>query len=471
MNNLSHTAAIILAAGKGKRIGSHLPKVLYPLAGRPMVSYVLDTLISIGLKDIFVVTGFRSEDVQASINRRAYFVYQPTPLGTGHAVSCALKEIPPDIDTIIVTNGDDSSFYTPQTFEKIIASHKASNSVISIVTAEGDSPGGVGRIIRNETNEGVAIREEKEATDLERNVKEVNIGLYVFDADWVRLALSKIEPRPGQEIYLVDVIAMASAQQKKVNDIQLGETSEWRGVNTQEELEIANKQMVNKINSQSESGKVYIFDLDDTLLATDKLKEIIEEKAVHMLKNVFSTTLDDVGIKTLFWDTYAIHKNKNGWISMPELGEELAQAFKIEDGGPIFKRLLYTLPFEDFIKPGAREILTQISSLGKRVILAYGDLVYQPIKLSIFNNFIDTYQAYEKLTSTTISEIIELYGNSQIILIDDKLQNLADFKRSKSTITTVWIKDGPYKNDLVDGFNPDYEIQSILELKELLSKI
>jgi len=141
MNNLSHTAAIILAAGKGKRIGSHLPKVLYPLAGRPMVSYVLDTLISIGLKDIFVVTGFRSEDVQASINRRAYFVYQPTPLGTGHAVSCALKEIPPDIDTIIVANGDDSSFYTPQTFEKIIATHKACHSVIAIVSAEVASPG------------------------------------------------------------------------------------------------------------------------------------------------------------------------------------------------------------------------------------------------------------------------------------------------------------------------------------------
>ena len=317
----------------------------------------------------------------------------------------------------------------------------------------------------------MAIREEKEATDLERNVKEVNIGLYVFDADWVRLALSKIEPRPGQEIYLVDVIAMASAQQKKVNDIQLGETSEWRGVNTQEELEIANKQMVNKINSQSESGKVYIFDLDDTLLATDKLKEIIEEKAVHMLKNVFSTTLDDVRIKTLFWDTYAIHKNKNGWISMPELGEELAQAFKIEDGGPIFKRLLYTLPFEDFIKPGAREILTQISSLGKRVILAYGDLVYQPIKLSIFNNFIDTYQTYEKLTPTAISEIIELYDNSQIILIDDKLQNLADFKKSKDGVTTVWIKDGPYKNDLVPGFTPDYAVNNLAELTELIKRI
>lgn len=471
MNNLTHTAAIILAAGKGKRIGSHLPKVLYPLAGRPMVSYVLSTLGSIEIKDIYVVTGFRSEDVQASINRKAFFVHQPIPLGTGHAVSCALNEIPPDIDTVIVANGDDSSFYTGETFQKIIKSHKSSNSVISIVTAEIDSPIGLGRIIRNDKGEILAIREEKEATDSEKLIKEVNIGLYVFEADWIRLALAKIQPRPGKEIYLVDVIAIAHSENKKVNDLQLGKTDEWRGVNTQEELAIANSRMVNKIKSETSSKKVFLFDLDDTLLATDDLKKTIEEKALYVLKNVFSVTLSDDRIKTIFWDTYSKHKQVNGWVSTPELGEELAIAFGVDGGGPTFKRLLYTLPFEQFVKSGARAMLTGLKNKGRRVVLAYGDLVYQPIKLSILDHCIDSYQTYEKLTESKISEIINIYGDSKIFLTDDRLSNLANFKKENLSITTIWIKDGPYKKDLVSGFKSDYEVKNIEELSDLLSKI
>ena len=75
------------------------------------------------------------------------------------------------------------------------------------------------------------------------------------------------------------------------------------------------------------------------------------------------------------------------------------------------------------------------------------------------------------MTPIAISEIIELYGNSQIILIDDKLQNLADFKKSKDGVTTVWIKDGPYNNDLVPGFSPDYAVNNLTELTELIKRI
>jgi len=471
MNKLIHTAAIILAAGKGTRIGSHLPKVLYPLAGRPMVSYILDTLSSIGIEDTYVVTGFRSEDVQASINRRAFFVHQPIPLGTGHAVSCALNEIPPDIDTVIVVNGDDSSFYTGDTINKIIASHKSSNSVVSIVTAEVDNPLGLGRIIRNDQGEILTIREEKESSENEKLIKEVNVGLYVFEADWIRLALAKIEPRPGQEIYLVDVIAIARSEQKKVNDIQLGKTNEWRGVNTKEELAIANDKMVNKIKAETSSKKVFIFDLDDTLLATERLKKTIESKALYVIKNIFSVNLSDEDIRSKFWDTYATHKQTNGFISTPELGEELATVFGINGGGPTFKRLLYTLPFEDFVKPDVNEMLLDLKNIGKRIILAYGDLVYQPIKLSIFNHLIDSWQTYEKLSQETITEILHIYSDSAIILIDDKLTNLANFKKMNPSIKCIWIKDGPYKSDLVEGFKADYEVQNIKELHELLKNI
>lgn len=471
MNNLTHTAAVILAAGKGTRIGSHLPKVLYPLAGRPMVRYILDTFSSVGIKDIYVVTGFRSEDVQASISRRAFFVHQPNPLGTGHAVSCALNEIPPDVDTVIVVNGDDSSFYSTDTINNTLIEHNKIGGVISLVTTVVDNPAGFGRIIRDNDGKVLDIREEKEATDTEKSIKEVNIGFYIFNVDWIRNVLPKIVPQSNSEIYLTDVLSIAKNENKLINSINLINPAEWQGVNTQEQLALANAKMVDKIKSETSSKKVFLFDLDDTLLATIDLKKIIEKKVLYVLKNVFSITLLDNEIKSIFWETYSKHKQANGWVSMPELGEELAKVFGVESGGPTFKRLFYTLPFEQYIKTGVCEMLTDLRSSGMRVILAYGDLVYQPIKLSIFNNYTDSYQTYEKLTDSTISEIVNIYENSKIFITDDRLKNLANFKKVNQSIKTIWFKDGPYKNDLVDGFKSDYEVQNIAELKELLSNI
>lgn len=469
MINNAHTAAVILAAGKGTRIGSHLPKVLYPLAGRPMVSYILDTLASVKLKDIYVVTGYRSEDVQASINRKAYFVYQPDPLGTGHAVSCAMAEIPPDIDTILVLNGDDSSFYTKETIEKVLAEHKKNNSVISLVTTKVKNPTGLGRIIRTKDGSIQAIREEKSATAEEKLISEVNIGFYVFNSDWIRQTLPKIKPLPGHEIYLVDVVAIAHLEGKKVNNIQLPNCDEWSGVNTQEELILANNKMINLRHAQLKGKTNYIFDLDDMLISTDKLKFAIEAKIIFTVKNVFTCKLSDTEIKKLFWQVYAEHKRENGWVSTPELGAQLASIYKIKDGASTFKRLLYTLPFGDYIKPGAKELLSSLKGKGNRTILAYGDLVYQPIKISIFSDYIDNYHVYETLNPKMIAELRALYKDSSAIMIEDKLSTLYTFSQSIPDLTTIWMTGGPYQSKL--AYTPTYTINSIGELAQLLTKI
>ena len=122
--DLAHTAAVILAAGRGTRIGDHLPKVLYPIAGKPMIAYILKTLSQIPVQDVYVVTGFRNEDVKASVGRKAHIVHQAEQLGTAHAVKLALRELPVDIDTVFVCNGDDSAFYRPETIFKFITEHQ-----------------------------------------------------------------------------------------------------------------------------------------------------------------------------------------------------------------------------------------------------------------------------------------------------------------------------------------------------------
>jgi bifunctional UDP-N-acetylglucosamine pyrophosphorylase/glucosamine-1-phosphate N-acetyltransferase len=105
---MKNVAAVVLAAGKGTRIGQHLPKVLYPIAGKPMIYYTLETLSKIPTKEFYVVIGFRAEDVKASIGRNTHFVYQEKQLGTAHAVKLALNELSPDIEHVLVVNGDDS---------------------------------------------------------------------------------------------------------------------------------------------------------------------------------------------------------------------------------------------------------------------------------------------------------------------------------------------------------------------------
>lgn len=469
MNKVASTAAIILAAGKGTRIGPHLPKVLYSLAGKPMISYILNTLSDIGLKDIYVVTGYRSEDVQASINRRASFVYQANPLGTGHAVDCALKEIPPDTDTVIVVNGDDSSFYSKKTIEGIISSHHDSNSVITIASIETENPTGLGRIIRDEKGNVAAIREEAAATDSEKQIKEINIGFYVFNVDWIRKTISNIKLSKSGEIYLVDVVELACAENKIVNSYSLTNSKEWHGINTQEQLELANQYMLTIEHDKVKNTKNILMDLDDTLLSTVKLKEKIEEKIVYTVKNVFSSTLTDSEIKSRFWKVYAEHKSQNGWVSTPELGQLLANSFDLENGAETFKRLLYTLPFRDYIKDGVPELLKNIKGKFNRVILAYGDLVYQPLKLSVFNGLIDNYHVYEQLDNKSLKEISKVYANSETIVLDDKLENLEKFSKSMPNIKTIWIKGGPDQSEI--KYSPTFTVSSIDELSKVLESI
>jgi len=239
-------AAIVLAAGKGTRLAdgapSPMPKVLYELAGRPMIAYTLDLLRNLGLKEIVVVVGYKAAEVEEIAGPEYKFATQTEQLGTGHAASAGLSKISPSVSNVLVVNGDDSAFYQSETIKNVLNKHIGKGNTITFVSVETTDPTGFGRVIR-EGEKVVGIIEEKVADKKQKKIKEVNDGLYVFRRDWLEDNLSNIKKSPVGEYYLVDLISLAVSQNEEVGTFKLSDTSEWQGVNTPEELAAADRLM------------------------------------------------------------------------------------------------------------------------------------------------------------------------------------------------------------------------------------
>ncbi len=243
------TAVIILAGGKGTRLNagnpSPVPKVLYEIAGRPMIFYALDNLTALGIPttSTTLVIGYLAEVVEKAVGDEYKYALQDSPMGTGHALACGLKEISSDVTTILVMNGDDSAFYSTPTLKAILKEHLTIQPNITFVTLERDDPTGLGRIIRDKNGALVKITEERDVTVDERKIKEVNDGLYIFQRDWLDKNIDLLRPNSNGEFYLTDLIAIALGQGGKVNTYKLGNPAEWHGINNLTELEQANERM------------------------------------------------------------------------------------------------------------------------------------------------------------------------------------------------------------------------------------
>lgn len=468
---LNHTAAIILAAGKGTRIGTHLPKVLYPIAGKPMIAYILQTLKEFGIKDIFVVTGYRAEDVQASIGDDAQFVYQAEQLGTGHALKCALHEIHAYIDTVLVMNGDDSAFYEKKTIEHLLTSHVDSKSAISLLTLTTPNPHGLGRIIRNNQNELIGIREEEDATTEEQKISEINVGCYVFNVDWVSRTLPRIKKSSIGEYYIGDTVELAIADGLKINSVALANDKEWIGVNTIDQLTKADTAMYQLIQERNKPT-VYIVDNDNTLLNTYELKSCVTKSLEH-LNSLIPADRPKIDAKT-FWSCYDKLKSNTGWISLPDFSEEIAKIFNYPEFANTIKHMFYTLPFDDYVFPSVKDLLVYLGKRGKRIIFADGDLVYLPVKIKgmKIGSFIDDVFIFEQ-KDQHIDKIIKLFGEYRQVIIDDQIRILEKFKSVNPSATTIWIADGPYNKvaPKESKFSPDFTVNNIGEVESLIRNL
>jgi len=235
----SHVAAVVLAAGMGKRMHSDLAKVLHPMAGRPLLAHVLDTLQALGTGRTVVVIGHQRERVQAAFAGvpGIEWAIQAEQRGTGHACMMAEPLLRGFTGTILVVCGD-TPLLTPGTLGALLDRHAKSRAAGTVLSMRLADPKGYGRIVRTADGEGIEkIVEEKDATPAIRAIDEVNSGIYAFDHAALTRVLSLLTADNAQgEYYLTDTIALLRAQGAPVAVWCAPDARELLGINTPEQL-------------------------------------------------------------------------------------------------------------------------------------------------------------------------------------------------------------------------------------------
>lgn len=236
--------AIILAGGKGSRMQSTLPKPVLPINNRPMLIHVIDALIQSQLKanDICIVHGVGKEYIIQAVKAHDYanvhFAHQASPQGTGHAAFCALNVHPG-----LATNGAtlilyaDTPLITPATLISLMNTHENKGNALTLLTTYLDNPTGYGRIQRCSYGQVRGIVEEKDASEHDKSITEVNTGIMVIDNKHLPTYLHALSNDNAQgEYYLTDVVSIADSAHHQIGAITLDDPSEVMGANTPEEL-------------------------------------------------------------------------------------------------------------------------------------------------------------------------------------------------------------------------------------------
>jgi bifunctional UDP-N-acetylglucosamine pyrophosphorylase/glucosamine-1-phosphate N-acetyltransferase len=214
-----------------------------------MLAYTLENLRLARIGEIVLVVGFKKNLLIKRFGGAVKIAIQKNPAGgTADAARAGFTLASRRVKTLLVINGDDSAFYRPETIQKVIASHREKKAVLSFVSLIKDDPFGLGRVIRDERGKVLGIIEEKDATAKQRKIKEINDGLYIFEKKWFIQNIRKVKKSPvSGEYYLVDLVKIALEQNQKVAVYTLPDGREWQGVNTPEELHLAEKKMKQKL--------------------------------------------------------------------------------------------------------------------------------------------------------------------------------------------------------------------------------
>jgi UDP-N-acetylglucosamine pyrophosphorylase len=246
-------AVVIMAAGKGTRMKyPSKAKVMYELLGKPMIHYVVDLAYNLKADRVIVIVGYQSEVVKKYIcisHPQIEIALQAEQLGTGHAVmqtETALKDFH---GNVIVLSGD-VPLLTAASMQRLIEHHFQTDAAATILTAHIDDPTGYGRMIRNNDGSVKKIVEQKDATEEERQMKEINSGIYIFNKKKLFNALQHITPHNVQkEYYLTDVFEYFWKNNWKVSALRASSVDEIRGINTIEQLQEAEKIKLSEIHS------------------------------------------------------------------------------------------------------------------------------------------------------------------------------------------------------------------------------
>jgi bifunctional UDP-N-acetylglucosamine pyrophosphorylase/glucosamine-1-phosphate N-acetyltransferase len=265
--------AIVLAAGKGTRMKSRDPersKVSYPILGKALVNYVIDAILPVGMKGIVVVVGFGGEVTKKLVEDRAKVIWQKDLVGTGNAV-LQVKELLKDKEGSTLVICGDTPLVTTETIEHIFKVHEKIKNHLTIVTSVLEKPDGYGRIIRDsKSNYVLAIKEDKDCSEDEKDIREVNAGLYIFDNKFLFEYINQLTADNSQrEYYLTDLVGIFKRNGKKVGAYVVENAVEVFGINDRVQLSYAGKVIRKRINHRLMMSGVSMEDPDSTYISPD----------------------------------------------------------------------------------------------------------------------------------------------------------------------------------------------------------
>jgi len=245
---MDKTQIIILAGGKGTRMQSNGPKVLVHAGGKPIILRLLRAVEKVCDRPTIII-GYQGEEVIKATENKYHYVWQKEQLGTGHAVACAKVELEnKDFERIVILPGD-HPLLREETLVKLIEAHNQSGAVLTLTTGQVENFNGdfaafynFGRIIRNGDGSVLRIVELKDASDVEKNITEVNLGYYCFKPDWLWQNIEKLQDNnKAKEYYLTDLVGLAREQGQKIQAQLIDNIVEGFGINTPEQLMIVEK--------------------------------------------------------------------------------------------------------------------------------------------------------------------------------------------------------------------------------------
>lgn len=213
-------------------------KVLYPLAGRPIISYILSTAVNVCGRNIIVVIGNQADAVRQTVAETAdvWFAHQHEQLGTGHAVQCALPELPPNIENVLILCGD-VPLITEQTLKALMHAHLHAQNAVTLLGVDLENPYGYGRLVTDQSGNVVRIVEEADATESEKGISTINSGIYCIHRGFLEQTIARLESNNAQnELYLTDLVEIAASNNAPVGMMLARESSELLGINTLADL-------------------------------------------------------------------------------------------------------------------------------------------------------------------------------------------------------------------------------------------
>ena len=265
----NNVMAIILAAGKGTRMKSKKSKLVQKIYGKEIVKRAVENAQKAGVKDIVAVVGYMKEEVMNVLGDNVKYAFQEEMLGTGHAVIQAKEYLKNKKGKVLVLNGD-VPLLRPETINKLLEKSTENKEYATLLTAIYDNPRGYGRIIRDEGGNISAIVEEKDTTEEQKLIKEINAGIYCFDIVELLSALEEIKPNNAQgEYYITDVIEIMNKKGLKTGAVVVEDNTEILGINDRIQLEMLTKVLQVRINTEHMKKGVTIEDVSNTYIYDD----------------------------------------------------------------------------------------------------------------------------------------------------------------------------------------------------------